>query len=212
METRVTNRAHAQFWYGMVLALASLSCAAAARAEDGRGLVDALRSGGYVIVMRHARSPHAEPDSASAAPGNTDLERQLDQKGRETARAMGEAIRQLQIPVGKVLVSPTFRALETARLLDLGDAEPVQELGDGGQGMRRDSEGTRSTWLRLNAAVPPPAGTNRLMITHLPNLVGAFHDAAAGMGDGESLIVKPEGGKAIVVARVKIGQWPVLVP
>jgi hypothetical protein len=179
--------------------------------DDLRALVDALRGGGYVLVMRHASSPRAEPDAAAAAPGNTDHERQLDDRGRETAIAMGKAIKRLEIPVGEVLSSPTFRAMQTARLLDLGRAEPIPELGDGGQGMRRDTEGVRSAWLRAKAAEAPPVGTNRLMITHTPNLIGAFPEAAQNMADGESLIIEPAQGNARVIARVKIEQWPLLV-
>lgn len=178
---------------------------------DNGGLVDALRRGGYVIVMRHARSPSARPDPAAAAPGNADGERQLDEEGRRTARSMGEAFRRLGIPVHEVLSSPTFRALQTARLLGLAEPVRAPELGDGGQGMRSSGDGMRSAWLREKAAEPPPAGSNRLMITHAPNLIGAFGDAAAGIEDGESLIIDAAAGDT-VVARVKIGQWARLEP
>jgi phosphohistidine phosphatase SixA len=192
-------------------AAASILCAAVlAQAMDEHELVDALRSGGYVIVMRHASSPREEPDEAHAAPGNFDRERQLDDEGRETASAMGEAIKQIGIPVDEVLSSPTFRALETARLLDLGEPEPTPELGDGGRGMREDTEGVRSAWLRAQAAEPVLDRGNRLMITHVPNLLGAFGDAAADMDDGESLIIKPTDGAAMVIARVKIEEWSLL--
>lgn len=192
----------------LVVALASTACAPAGDQElINAALVDALRDGGYVIVMRHASSPRERPDPESAAPGNIDRERQLDEEGRATASSMGEALRRLRIPVGEVLSSPTFRALETAELLDVAGVESVAELGDGGQGMREDSEGIRSAWLREKAAEPPPAHTNRLMITHFPNLVGAFGDATAEIADGESLIIEPQRGNAVAVARVKIEQW-----
>ena len=178
--------------------------------DDG-ALVDALRQGGYVIVMRHASSPRERPDTQSAAAGNSDRERQLDEEGRETARSMGAALRELEIPIGDVLSSPTFRALETAQLLDLAQVEPVTELGEGGQGMQEDKEGVRSAWLRAKAGERPPDGTNRLMITHFPNLVGAFGDAAADIADGESLIIEPEGSSALVLSRVKIEEWPQLL-
>lgn len=196
----------------IVAAIAAFSCASVcAQTLDDGSLVEALRGGGYVIVMRHASSPRETPDAASAAPGNVDRERQLDQKGRETATAMGEAIKRLAIPISEVLSSPTFRALQTARLLDLGVPMPVPELGDGGQGMREDTEGVRSGWLRAKAGEPVPGRGNRLMITHMPNLRGAFGAAAADMTDGESLIVRPEDGKAVVVARVTIERWSSLV-
>ena len=73
--------------------------------------------------------------------------------------------------------------------------------------MQEDSEGTRSAWLREKAAEAPLHGTNRLIITHAPNLVGAFGDAAAEIAEGESLIIDPQDDGAVVVAHVKIEQW-----
>ncbi len=79
-----------------------LGFAATASAEqlEGDALVPALRQGGYVIIMRHPSSPFTQPDKATANPDNTNLERQLDETGRNTARAMGDAIRKLRIPMG----------------------------------------------------------------------------------------------------------------
>lgn len=191
----------------IIAVLASAACAPAEQGLDDGALVDALRQGGYVIVMRHASSPRERPDAQTAAAGNIDRERQLDEEGQETARSMGAALRRLEIPVGDVLSSPTFRALQTAQLLGFAQAEPVTELGEGGQGMRADTEGIRSAWLRAKAGERPADGTNRLMITHFPNLVGAFGDAAADIADGESLIIEPQGGNAVVVGRVRIEQW-----
>jgi phosphohistidine phosphatase SixA len=60
-------------------------------------LVAALRAGGYVIVTRYASSPSTRPDAAQANVDNVLSERQLDEAGRTSARAMGEALRQLRI-------------------------------------------------------------------------------------------------------------------
>jgi Histidine phosphatase superfamily (branch 1) len=201
----------ARFCSVVIFAVVSMGFVAGCAQEPSeRALVAALRGGGYAIVMRHASSPRTPPDAADAAPGNVDHERQLDAEGRETATAMGNALRRLEIPIGEVLSSPTFRAMQTAQLLHVRDAEPIPELGDGGRGMSRDVEGARSAWLRAKAAEPAPSDSNRLMITHVPNLLGAFGDAAADMRDGESMIVKPEGGSPVVVARVKIEDWAAL--
>jgi phosphohistidine phosphatase SixA len=195
---------------GAVLAAAAAAAAVwpAADAQElqGDALAAALREGGYVIVMRHASSPREKP-TTNVAPGNVERERQLDQPGLDSAAAMGKELERLRIPIGEVLSSPTFRALQTVRQLHVGNATAVPELGDGGEGMRADTEGKRSAWLRAKAAEAPPARTNRLLITHLPNLAGAFGAAAEGMTDGESLIFKPGGGDPRVVARVKISDW-----
>ena len=173
----------------------------AAQALSGSDLVEALRDGGYVIVMRHARSPRAQPDASTASPGNLNLERQLDEIGRETAMQMGRAVRSQQIPVGQILSSPTFRAMETVTYLELGDAQPVAELGSGGDG----------AWLTARAAQTVHDGTNSLFVTHRPNLSSAFGDEAVGMADGEALIVRPNGEHAVVVGRVRIEDWATLV-
>src|ERR1700678_3194456 len=82
----------------------------------GKGLIVALRSGGYVILMRHASSPRNPPEAAQADVENVQRGRQLDEEGRASARAMGEAMRRLHIPIGEVLSSPTYRTLQTIRL------------------------------------------------------------------------------------------------
>jgi phosphohistidine phosphatase SixA len=182
------------------------------RAEplSGTALTTALRQGGYVLVMRHTSSPEARPDKAGADPENTNLERQLDQTGRESAHAMGEAIRKLGIPIGEVLSSPTYRALETVRLASFGQARTFPELGDGGQSMQRITE-TPAAWLRNRVGEPPRAGTDTLMVTHMPNIVAAFGDSAKGATDGETFVFRPDGkGAAELVARIKVEEWPTL--
>src|SRR3981189_2199503 len=88
---------------------------AQAQTLSGEALVKALRQGGYVIVMRHTSSPRAVPDKQTANVDNVKPERQLDEEGRVTAITMGKALRDLQIPIGDVLSSPTYRALETVK-------------------------------------------------------------------------------------------------
>ena len=204
------------------LSIAILSCAAiagavagrvgAARAEqlNGAPLVAALQRGGYVLLMRHAHAPEARPDKVAADPENTDLERQLDQTGRDTARAMGEAFKKLGLPVGDVLSSPTYRARETVQLASLGRAQTFAELGDGGQSMQRIAE-TPAEWLRKKVDEPPRAGADTVIVTHMPNIVAAFGQSANGTADGEAFVFRPDGkGGSELVARVKIEDWPAL--
>jgi phosphohistidine phosphatase SixA len=64
---------------------------------------------------------------------NTKLQRQLDEAGRRGAAAMGEAIRALRIPIGAVLTSPTYRALQTVKHAGVGEPTVIEELGDRGK-------------------------------------------------------------------------------
>ena len=170
-------------------------------------LVETLKRGGHIILMRHAASPHDPPDAATANADNPNRERQLDAEGIATAKAMGAALRRLGIPVGEVLSSPTYRALETARYLNMGEAKPRAELGNDPQGMRGGTE-AQAAWLRERVN-NFNADTNILLITHMPNIREAFPADADGLGDGEALVFGPNGsGGARLVRRVRISQWP----
>ena len=133
----------------------------------GAALVTALRQGGYVIVMRHASSPREVPNTQTANPDNVKLERQLDKTGREGSIAMGRALRDLKVPIGDVVTSPTYRALETVRLARLADPRPNAELGDGGQSMQGVTD-AQAGWLR-ERVTRLPSGTNTIIVmTCLP--------------------------------------------
>lgn len=174
---------------------------------SGEALLKSLRQGGHVIVMRHTSSPRQAPDKQTANADNSNFERQLDAAGRSGATAMGEAFRRLRIPVGVVLSSPTYRALETVRYAKFGNPQTHPELGDGGQSMQAGTE-AQATWLRQKAG-QFPRGTNTLIVTHQPNIAGAFAQLAADVADGEALVFGPDGkGGSALVARVKIEDWP----
>jgi phosphohistidine phosphatase SixA len=172
----------------------------------GDALVKALRNGGYVIVMRHASSPREVPNKQTANPDNVKLERQLDEAGRAGSVAMGRALRDLKIPLGDVLTSPTYRALETVRLAQLADPRTQTELGDGGQSMQGVTD-AQAAWLR-DRVTHLPSGTNTIIVTHMPNISRAFPGWGA-VEDGEAVIV---GAGDRVVGRIKIDEWPRLKP
>jgi phosphohistidine phosphatase SixA len=179
-----------------------------AQTLQGDALVPALRKGGYVILMRHTSSPREVPGKQTANADNTKPERQLDAEGRATATAMGKALRDLKIPVGEVFTSPTYRALETVKYAQLGTPKPVEELGDNGQSMSGGTE-AQAAWLRKKIT-QFPSGTNTILVTHLPNIRGAFPQLTD-VADGEALVYGPDGkGGAALLARIKIDEWPKL--
>jgi phosphohistidine phosphatase SixA len=168
--------------------------------------VKALQGGGYILVMRHASSPREAPSKEAANADNAKLERQLDEAGRKGAAAMGEAIRALRIPIGIVLTSPTYRAIETVRLARLDSPTTVTELGDGGQSMQGITE-AQASWLRTRVTEVPRSGST-LLVTHQPNLSRAFPDWGSTVTDGETVVIRPDGkGGISVVGRIKIGDW-----
>jgi phosphohistidine phosphatase SixA len=182
-----------------------LVVAAAAQMLSGAALVKSLQGGGYVIVMRHASSPGVVPDKPN--PDNVPPERQLDDKGRSTATAMGEALLRLKIPIGEVMTSPTYRARETARLARLPNPRSAAELGEGPQSMKGTVAPAQTEWLQKKVK-ELPRGTNTLLITHVPNITAAFPDDTPAAVEGEAFVFGSDGkGGARVVGRIKIEEW-----
>jgi phosphohistidine phosphatase SixA len=192
----------------VVVALAAAPYPAAdaqAQMLTGPALIKSLQTGGHVIVMRHASSPREVPPVAN--PDNVPPERQLDEKGRTTTTAMGDAVRRLKIPIGEVLTGPAYRTRETARLARLPNPRPVTELGEG-SGSMQAVERAQTEWLQKRVR-ELPRGTNTVLVTHVPNVSAAFPDVLPAVVEGEALVFGPDGkGGARVVGRIKIEEWP----
>ena len=85
---------------------------------DDEDLVAALREGGHVIYIRHAKTNKDWGDQISP---ELDLEdcntqRQLSDEGKVDAKQIGEGIKAAGIPVGNVISSEYCRAYNTAEL------------------------------------------------------------------------------------------------
>ena len=93
-------------------------------ADDSREAWAALAKGGHVAVIRHGNAP---PGYGGDPPGfkmdDCATQRNLDERGREQARALGEAFRKHGVRVDRILSSPVCRCLDTARLMALGPVE-----------------------------------------------------------------------------------------
>jgi phosphohistidine phosphatase SixA len=209
----VSNMHHAKFLYSLA-AITALALLLPAQGRSAESLSDfafvrALQQGGKVIVMRHAKSPHASPNKDTAAPGNNKLERQLDETGRSTAAAMGDAFRRLNIPIAGVFSSPTYRALETVRRAQFPNPRVCTELGNAGHGMR-EASGDESQWLKRHVMRWSERG-NAVFVTHSPNIKAAFPQFAQGLGSGEALVFEKDGHGGInLLKRIKIEEWPAL--
>jgi broad specificity phosphatase PhoE len=206
-----------KFRLGLIILCLSAAAASAGFADpvtaqdhlSGRALVDALREGGYVIYFRHAPTDWSQDDRVTGPGDWTSCDpnriRQLSDQGREVARRIGEAIRRLDIPVGRVLCSEYCRARETAQLMKLGTVVPTQAL----MNMRvADMVGGREAVVARARRVlgePPKAGTNTVLVAH-----GNLMRAAAGEYTGEAGagVFEPLGGKGFkTVSLVSPGDW-----
>jgi phosphohistidine phosphatase SixA len=113
----------------IVLLAALLTFAPAARADEAAEAWAALAKGGHVVLIRHGNAP---PGYGGDPPGfkidDCSTQRNLDEDGRQEARALGQALRAHGVRVDRTMSSPWCRCLETARLMAVGDVESTWAL------------------------------------------------------------------------------------
>ncbi len=174
-----------------------------ARAQERMGdsaLVAALRGGALVLACRHSATDHQAsdqgPDRAS--------QRNLTDEGVRQARAIGVAIRELRIPIGEVRANPMYRNRETAEYA-FGRATVDSALGS--EGSRTATQAIAA--LRTLLAAPAPRGTNRVVVTRIGILTGAFEGRGVGpIDEGDCLIVRPaQAGTFRVLGHLKASDW-----
>jgi phosphohistidine phosphatase SixA len=176
---------------------------ASAQTLVGAELLAALRAGGYVIYFRHADTDHSRQDQRPVNFDDCATQRVLSEKGRQNSRAIGEAIRALDVPIGPVLASPLCRTIDTA-VLAFGSAETAMATRDGGP----DPVGSPGRYAALRAllSTSPPAGKNTAIVGH-----GYPYYSLIGKGqmleEGEAAIVRPHGTSFEEVARMGLKEW-----
>ena len=84
--------------------------------EENIFIVNNLQKGGYILYLRHTKTIWDQKDQEPFDFDDCSKQRNLSDEGREQARAIGEAIETLSIPVGEVQSSPFCRTKETAKL------------------------------------------------------------------------------------------------
>jgi phosphohistidine phosphatase SixA len=110
-------------WILLLLAVVFPTSTIAAEKE----LIQQMRDGGAVLMIRHAQAPGiGDPDGFKVDDCST--QRNLDEQGREQARAIGEWLRARGVQNVKLYSSQWCRCLETARLMNLGTVAPMPAL------------------------------------------------------------------------------------
>jgi phosphohistidine phosphatase SixA len=169
--------------------------------------INAVRQGGYVIVFRHGATHQDQADTDPLNPKNVAQQRQLNEAGRAKAKEIGEALRKLRIPVGQVQSSVFNRAVETGKLMGLGEVTSSLDLAEGGLVVTPIENNRRAQALRKLAATVPPAGTNIVVVTHKPNILDAFGKDWFDVREGEASVFQPGGGGYKLIVRVPADEW-----
>jgi phosphohistidine phosphatase SixA len=177
------------------------------RLSDGE-LAAALRAGGHVIVFRHGATHSDQADTDPLNTTNIAKQRQLNAKGEEAARSLGQAFNQIGIPVSKAITSEFNRAYQTAKLAGFENIEKSVDITEGGLVVSPNENNRRAAAFRKLASAVPPAGTNVLIVSHKPNTIDAFGKDWFDVREGEATVFKPDGTAYKVVARVQMDEWP----
>ena len=176
--------------------------------EANNDIAQMLRAGGFVIVFRHGAT---FPNQADMDPLNFDdiaAQRNLNDKGKVLAKAFGDAVRRVGIPVGKVYTSKYNRAYETAVIAGFKDIEKTTDLTEGGLVVSPNENNRRiEAFHKMLGTVPQP-GTNTILITHKPNIVDGLGKDWFDVKEGEASLFRPENGNYKLVVRVQMEEWP----
>ena len=187
-----------------LVALASHGAAFAADADAlaGRPLLAALKAGGLILYFRHASTDFGQNDEQMTGFEDCARQRNLTDRGRDEARAIGVAIARLALPVGDVLASPFCRTMETARLI-FGRAVSTSAVRGGpASGVAPD----RYAELKNLLSSPPRAGTDLVIVSH-GNPFRAVSDAPY-LAEGEAAVIQPLGAAGFrIVARIPKDGW-----
>ena len=163
-----------------------------AHADQG-DLVKLMKSGGHILMIRHAYAP-GSGDPACFKIGDCATQRNLNDQGRIQARAIGEWLRSKEIKEAKVYSSQWCRCQETATLLGFG---PVTELPalNSVYARPQDREPNIKA-LKSFISTLPADGELVIFVTHFENILEITGE---GVSPGEGVVLKLKKGGAFDV-------------
>ncbi|MBR0844525.1 histidine phosphatase family protein [Bradyrhizobium liaoningense] len=195
----------------VIILLAGVCCSAAA---DTPELITSLKQGGYVLVFRHTATDDSQKDVYPFRFDDMGAQRQLSEKGRDMARQIGVAMKELAIPIGDVYASRLNRAIEAAKLISGREVKPVEALTDSSNASASGMANPTGANAKAGQAVrqlvdaPPKPGTNTLLVTHKTNIADAFGKDAGDVQEGEAFVYKAgSSGAAAFAGRIKLVDW-----
>ena len=178
----------------LVVYLASAASAGVTGQAIGIG-GDRLSVWAHPAEAGHALAPGAA-DPADFTLGDCATQRNLDERGRAQARAIGAAFRERGIRFDRVFTSQWCRCRETAELLDVGPVEEAPALNSFFDDFSEEEASTNA----VKSLISETSGA-RLMVTHQVNISGLTGRSTR---SGEVLIIRMTGDGADVLGAVMI--------
>lgn len=168
-------------------------------------LITSLKKGGHVIYIRHAATDVSKTDQNREDLSDWTKQRNLSDKGRKEAVAIGLAFRALAIPVADVIASPYCRCIETGKLA-FGKTQIAKNLAFS-VGEDKNIAEHLAKALKVMLGTKPAGQTNTVLISHSGNLQDAANMFPK--PEGVTMIFKPQGDNNAFefVQRVEAQQW-----
>lgn len=175
---------------GVTLASPAVAQPAIPPVDTGaEALAAGLRSGGFVLFIRHGITNRADRDSGRLGP--REGQRNIIEAGRAQSRRLGAAFRALPVPHGRVLAGPVWRARDTAEIaFGAENVEIVTDLVADDYASGLDYQAIVEA-MRRRLATPPPPGLNTVLVGHRTPLE---HYVRAQLPD----TIMPEGAIAVI--------------
>ncbi|OWW22865.1 hypothetical protein AYR66_14525 [Noviherbaspirillum denitrificans] len=155
-----------------------------------------LRTGGYILLMRHAQTDAGVGDPPGFTLGDCRTQRNLSSEGRVQARRTGEMFRNRGIAVGEVRTSAWCRCVDTATLaFDNAVVWPVLNSFFDNPERRERQTGELKDYIRGYRS-----RANLVLVTHQVNITALTGETVAA---GEIVVLKP-GEPGAVVGKLKV--------
>ncbi len=165
-------------------------------------LMEALKSGGYTVLLRHARTDRSFDEQRDPVPVARKDQRNLTDEGIKDAALMGVVFRRYGITFSEIVSSPMYRCVETAEF-SVGKPTSTTML------LRVFPTTSEQAALIMQA---PRRGTNRLIVTH--HFVIETHVPGikpGDVGESEAAVVRhTANGKIELVGRITLDDWQAL--
>ena len=176
-----------------VLVMALLALPVEAQASEA--LWALLKSGGQVVIMRHASTDSAAGDPDTMRLEDCSTQRNLSPAGRDEARRIGSAFKMRGIAVDDVRSSLWCRCLDTAALA-FGAAKPWLPLNS----IFRDRDREASQTGAVRDLISRHHGGTLVLVTHQVNIT-----ALTGLypAEGEMIVLTPRGADFTIAGRIK---------
>ena len=174
-----------RLWICLLVCFSALSTLAMAGVtSDHAAMIERMKAGGHILMIRHALAP-GTGDPANFRIGDCSTQRNLDDRGRQQAKAIGDWLRSNGITSARVYSSQWCRCIQTAELLGLGSVTELPALNSFYE-LRQDRQPNLKA-LKKFIAQQPSDGVLAILVTHFVTIAAIANE---GVSAGEAVLLK----------------------